>query len=63
MPAEVGWVKAMITRIQNPIACVSRVAEQLPKINRWRVLVGYPGSGILCHHKRQSLHNPPPKDA
>ena len=41
MHAEVGLIKTMITNIQAAIAYVRRAAEQLPKIDRWRVLLGY----------------------
>jgi len=41
MHAEVGTIKKMIANIQAAIAYVRRAAEQLPKLDRWRALVGY----------------------
>ena len=41
MHAEVGLIKTMIANIQAAIVYVRRAAQQLPKIDRWRVLVGY----------------------
>lgn len=41
MHAEVGLIQTMIANIQAAIAYVRRTAEQLPKIDRWRVLVSY----------------------
>lgn len=41
MHAEVGLIKAMIANIQQAIAYAKRSAQQLPKIDRWRVLVRY----------------------
>ena len=41
MHAEVGLIQTMIANIQAAIAYVRRAAEQLQKIDRWRVLVGY----------------------
>ncbi len=41
MHAEVGLIQTMIANIQAAIAYVKRTAEQLPKMNRWRILVGY----------------------
>lgn len=40
MHAEVGTIKKMIANIQAALAYVRRAAEQLPKLNRWRALVG-----------------------
>ena len=39
--AEVGLINTMIANIQAVIADVRRTVEQLPKIDRWRVLLGY----------------------
>jgi hypothetical protein len=41
MHVEVGLIKTMPINIQAAIAYVRRAAEQLPKIDRWRVLLGY----------------------
>lgn len=41
MHAELGLIKTMITNIQAAIAYGRRAAEQLPKVDRWRVLPGY----------------------
>lgn len=41
MHAQVGLIKTMIANIQAAIAHVRRAAQQLPKIDRWRVLLGY----------------------
>ncbi len=41
MHAEVGLIKTMIVNVQAAIAYVRRAAQQLPKIDRWRVLLGY----------------------
>ena len=57
MHAEVGLIKTMITNIQTAIAYVRRAAQQLPKIDRWRVLVGY-----ICERitRQTVLPYPPP---
>jgi hypothetical protein len=55
MHAEVGMIKTMIANVQQAIAYVKRSAEQLPKIDRWRVLVGY-----ICEQiTRQTILQPP----
>ncbi len=41
MHAEMGLIKSMIASIWAAIAYVKRTAEQLPKVYRWRVLLGY----------------------
>lgn len=57
MHAEVGLIKTMITNIQAAIAYVRRAAEQLPKTDRWRVLLGY-----ICERitRQTVLPSPPP---
>jgi hypothetical protein len=55
MHAEVGMIKTMIANVQQAIAYVKRSAQQLPKIDRWRVLVGY-----ICEQiTRQTILQPP----
>ena len=46
----------MITNVQQAIAYVKRSAEQLPKVDRWRILVGYTCERIT----RQTVLHPPP---
>lgn len=41
MHAEAGLMKTMIANIQAAIDHVKEAAQQLPKLNRWRALVGY----------------------
>jgi hypothetical protein len=57
MHAEVGLIRTMIANIQAAIAYVRRAEEQLPKIDRWRVLVGY-----ICERitGQTILPTPPP---
>lgn len=57
MHAEVGLIQTMIANIQAAIAFVRRAAEQLPKIDRWRVLVGYISERITG---KMILPTPPP---
>jgi hypothetical protein len=55
MHAEVGLIKTMIANVERAIAYVKRTAEQLPKVDRWRVLVGY-----ICEQiTRQTILQPP----
>jgi len=44
-----GLIKTMIANVQAAIAYVKRSAQQLPKIDRWRVLPGYICEGITRH--------------
>ncbi len=54
--AEVGLIKTMIANVQQAIAYVKRAAEQLPKFDRWRVLLGY-----ICERiTRQTVLPSPP---
>jgi hypothetical protein len=57
MHAEVGLIKTMIANVQQAIDYVKRAAEQLPKIDRWRVLLGY-----ICERitRQTILPTPPP---
>jgi hypothetical protein len=56
MHAEVGLIKTMIANVQAAIAYVKRSAQQLPKIDRWRVLLGY-----ICERiTRQTVLPSPP---
>jgi hypothetical protein len=56
MHAEAGLIKTMIANAQLAIDYVKRAAEQLPKIDRWRVLLGY-----ICERiTRQTVLPPPP---
>jgi hypothetical protein len=57
MHAEVGLIQTMIANIQAAIAYVRRAAEQLPKIDRWQVLVGYISGRITG---KMILPTPPP---
>lgn len=41
MYADLGLIKMMIANVKTGIAYVNRAAEQLPKVDRWRVLLGY----------------------
>jgi hypothetical protein len=41
MHAETKLIKAMITNIQGAVQYVRKIAEQLPKLDRWRTLVSY----------------------
>ena len=41
MHAEASLIRTMIANVQQAIAYVKRSAEQLPKVDRWRVLLGY----------------------
>ncbi|MDR3368998.1 hypothetical protein [Rhodoferax sp.] len=54
--ADLIEIKTMITNVQQAIAYVKRSAEQLPKVDRWRVLVGY-----ICERitRQTVLHSPP----
>ena len=58
MHAEVGLIKTMIANVQHAIAYVKRSAEQLPKIDRWRVLVGY-----ICERITRQTILPSPQPA
>ena len=40
MHAEVGLIKSMIANVDAAISYVRRAAEQLPRLDRWRALVG-----------------------
>jgi hypothetical protein len=55
--AEVGLIKTMIANVGAAIAYVKRAAEQLPKVDRWRVLLGY-----ICERitSQPILPTPPP---
>ncbi|PKO60419.1 MAG: hypothetical protein CVU24_13055 [Betaproteobacteria bacterium HGW-Betaproteobacteria-18] len=57
MHAEVSLIQTMIANIQAAIAYVRRAAEQLPKIDRWRVMLGY-----ICERitGQPILPTPPP---
>jgi hypothetical protein len=57
MHAEVGLIKTMIVNVQKAIAYVRRAAQQLPKIDRWRVLLAY-----ICERitPQTVLPSPPP---
>ncbi len=57
MHAEVGLIKTMIANIQATIVYVRRAAQQLPKVDRWRVLIGY-----ICERitGQTILPTPPP---
>ena len=57
MHAEVGLIKTMIANVQQAIAYVKRSAEQLPKIDRWHILLGY-----ICERitHQSILPSPPP---
>jgi hypothetical protein len=55
MHAEVGLIQSMIANIREAIAYVRQSAEQLPKIDRWRVLLGYICERII----RQTILQPP----
>lgn len=57
MHAEVGLIKSMIANVHAAIAHVKGAAEQLPKLDRWRVLVAYICQRIVGHI---GLPIPPP---
>jgi Transposase DDE domain group 1 len=57
MHAEAGLIKSMITNIHAAIQHVKAAAEQLPKLDSWRVLLAY-----ICHRivGQIALPTPPP---
>ena len=57
MHAEVGLIKSMIANVRAAIQHVRRVAEQLPKLDRWATLLAY-----ICHRivRQTPLPTPPP---
>ena len=57
MHAEAGLIKSMIANVQAAIRHVRNAAEQLPKLDRWRVLVAY-----ICRRivGQSVLPTPPP---
>ena len=57
MHAEVGLIKSMIANVHAAISYVRRAAEQLPKLDHWRALVGYICQRIVGH---MALPIPPP---
>jgi Flp pilus assembly protein TadD len=57
MHAEVGLIKTMIANVKQAIDYVKKAAEQLPKIDRWRVLLGYICARIT---RKTVLPSPPP---
>ena len=57
MHAEAGLIKSMIVNVHAAIQHVKAAAEQLPKIDRWRVLLAYICQRIVAHI---GLPTPPP---
>lgn len=56
MHAEVGLIKTMIANVQAAVNYVKRIAQQLPKVDRWPVLLGY-----ICERiTRQTILPTPP---
>ena len=55
--AEVGLIKSMIANVHAAISYVRRAAEQLPKLDHWRALVGYICQRIVG---QMALPIPPP---
>ena len=57
MHAEAGLIKSMIANVHAAISYVRRAAEQLPKLDHWRALVGYICQRIVG---QMALPIPPP---
>jgi hypothetical protein len=57
MHAEVGLIKSMIANVHAAIQHVKAAAEQLPKLDRWRVLLAYICQRIVG---QIGLPTPPP---
>ena len=57
MHAETGLIKSMIANVHAAIHHVRAAAEQLPRIDRWRVLLDYICQRIVA---QISLPTPPP---
>ena len=57
MHAETGLIKLMIANVHGAIQHVKAAAEQLPRIDRWRVLLDYISRQIVG---QISLPTPPP---
>jgi hypothetical protein len=57
MHAQAGLIKSMVANVQAAIRHVNKAAEQLPKLDRWRVLVGYICQRIVS---QSALPTPPP---
>jgi hypothetical protein len=57
MHAEVGLIKSMIGNVHAAIQHVKAAAEQLPKLDRWRVLLAYICQRIVGHI---AMPTPPP---
>ncbi len=56
MHAEVGLIKTMVANVQAAIAYAKRSAQQVPKIDRWRVLLCY-----ICERiTQQTILTQPP---
>jgi hypothetical protein len=60
MHAEAGLIKSMIANVHAAIQHVKAAAEQLPKLDRWRVLLAY-----ICQRifRQIGLPTPPPTPA
>ena len=57
MHAEAGLIKSMIANVHAAIQHVKAAAEQLPKIDRWRILLAYICQRIVG---QIGLPTPPP---
>jgi Zn-dependent protease with chaperone function len=57
MHAEAALIKSMIANVQAAIQHVKAAAEQLPKLDRWRVLLAYICQRIV---RQIGLPTPPP---
>ena len=57
MHAEVGLIKSMIANVHAAIQHVKAAAQQLPKLDRWRVLLAYICQRIVGHI---AMPTPPP---
>jgi len=57
MHAEAGLIKSMIANVHAAIQHVKAAAEQLPKLDRWRVLLAYICQRIV---RQVGLPTPPP---
>ncbi|MFN8750800.1 MAG: hypothetical protein ACK53Z_16200, partial [Betaproteobacteria bacterium] len=57
MHAEAGLIKSMIANVHAALQHVKAAAEQLPKLDRWRLLLAYicqrTSDRSACQHRRQ----------
>jgi hypothetical protein len=56
MHAARATMMALIANIRTALSHVKRVAEQLPTVDRWKILLNYIVARIIPHRPRKRLH-------